>query len=224
MRASRGWIFTILIITVLSFTLLAPTFLGDSVPAWWGKLFPDRGIRLGLDLKGGIFLLIGVDSEEGVKQELASIKDFMNEELKDDKVLIKGSSASGETLTLQFFSKSDLDKAKPVADDAFGDISDIEEDNLSLEFILKSAYVADVEERAIDQVKQVIENRVAELGLVEPSIQKAGDNRILIQVPGASEKDRQRIIDIIKRSAVLEFKIVSGAGATEETVLAGLGM
>jgi len=224
MRASRGWIFTILIITVLSFTLLAPTFLGDSVPGWWGKLFPDRGIRLGLDLKGGIFLLIGVDSEEGVKQELASIKDFMNEELKDDKVLIKGSSTSGETLTLQFFSKSDLDKAKPVAVDAFGDISDIEEDNLSLEFILKSAYVSDVEERAIDQVKQVIENRVAELGLVEPSIQKAGDNRILIQVPGASEKDRQRIIDIIKRSAVLEFKIVSGAGATEETVLAGLGV
>lgn len=224
MRASRGWILTILIITVLSLTLLAPTFFGDSVPSWWGKLFPDRGIRLGLDLKGGIFLLIGVDSEEGVKQELASIKDFMNEELKSDKVLIKGSTASGDVLTLQFFSKADLDKANQVAGETYSDIADIEEEDLSLRFVLKSAYVVDVEERAIDQVKQVIENRVAELGLVEPSIQKAGDNRILIQVPGASEKDRQRIIDIIKRSAVLEFKIVSGAGATEETVLSSAGV
>ena len=81
MRASRGWIATILIVTVLSLILLAPTFLGDSTPSWWGKLFPDRGIRLGLDLKGGIFLLIGVDSEKGVEHELAGIKDFMNEEL-----------------------------------------------------------------------------------------------------------------------------------------------
>lgn len=222
MRASRGWILTILIVTILSLTLLAPTFLGDSTPSWWGKLFPDRGIRLGLDLKGGIFLLIGVDSEEGVNQELNSIKDFMNQELKEDKILIKGSSISGDNLVLQFFSKTDLDKAKTVATTNFSEIASINEDNLSLDFDLKSAYKADVEDRAIDQVKQVIENRVAELGLVEPSIQKAGDDRILIQVPGASEKDRQRIIDIIKRSAVLEFKIVTNSGATEETALAGV--
>ncbi len=223
MRASRAWIATILIVTILSFILLAPTFLGDSTPSWWGKLFPDRGVRLGLDLKGGIFLLIGVDSEEGIVQELASIKDFMNEELKEDRILIKGSSTKDDTLTLQFFSKADLDKAKSVAEENnFGEITDIKEDNLLLNFTLKGAYVADVEQRAIDQVKQVIENRVQELGLVEPSIQKAGDDRILIQVPGASEKDRQRIIDIIKRSAVLEFKIVNTTGATEETVLAAV--
>ncbi|MEM7009138.1 MAG: protein translocase subunit SecD [Thermodesulfobacteriota bacterium] len=222
MRASRGWIATILIVTTLSLILLAPTFLGDSTPSWWGKLFPDRGIRLGLDLRGGIFLLIGVDSETGVKQELNSIKDFMNEELKDDKVLIKGFTINEETLTLMFFSESDLAKAKAIGETNFSEISNIDADNLSLDFTLKGVYVSDVEERAIDQVKQVIENRVAELGLVEPSIQKAGDDRILIQVPGASEKDRQRIIDIIKRSAVLEFKIVEATGPTEEVVLAAL--
>jgi len=220
MRASRGWIVTILVVTVLSLMLLAPTFLGDSIPSWWGKLFPDRGVRLGLDLKGGIFLLIGVDSEKGVEQELAGIKDFMTEELKGDKVLIKASERADDTLTLQFFSKADLDKANGIAVTNFSDVSDIEEKDLSLDFVLKAAYVTEIEGRAIDQVKQVIENRVQELGLVEPTIQKAGDNRILIQVPGASEKDRQRIIDIIKRSAVLQFKIVTDTGATEETALA----
>jgi protein-export membrane protein SecD len=61
---------------------------------------------------------------------------------------------------------------------------------------------------------------VLEFGLVEPIIQRAGADRILIQVPGASAADRERIINIIKRAAVLEFKIVKDAGPTEETLLA----
>lgn len=220
MRASRAWIFTIIVVFVMSLVLLTPTLLGDSLPGWWGRLFPDRGIRLGLDLRGGIFLLLGVDSEKAVENDLGSIKDFMNTELKDDKVLIKDSEKSGATLTLQFFSKSDLDKAKAVADSNFSEIANIEEKDLSLTFKLRQGYLSEVEKNAIDQVKQVIENRVQELGLVEPSIQKAGSDRILIQVPGASEKDRGRIIDIIKRSAVLQFKIVMDSGPSQEVLLA----
>ena len=220
MRASRPWIVTILVVFIMSLILMTPTLLGDALPGWWGRLFPDRGIRLGLDLRGGIFLLLGVDSEKAVENELGSIKDFMNTDLKDDRVLIKGSQATDDVLTLQFFSKADLDKAKTLADENFSEIADIEEKDLSLSFDLKQIYLSQVEENAIDQVKQVIENRVLELGLVEPSIQKAGADRILIQVPGASEKDRQRIIDIIKRSAVLQFKIVEDTGPTQEVLLA----
>ncbi len=224
MRASRAWKVTILVVFVMSLILLTPTLLGDSLPGWWGRLFPDRGIRLGLDLRGGIFLLLGVDSEKAVENELGSIKDFMNTELKDDRVLIKGSEKSGDILTLQFFSKADLDNAKEVADTNFSQISDIDEKDLSLSFNLKQSYLSEVQKNAIDQVKQVIENRVQELGLVEPSIQKAGADRILIQVPGASEKDRQRIIDIIKRSAVLQFKIVTDSAPTQEVLLAKYGV
>ncbi|MEQ9617631.1 MAG: protein translocase subunit SecD [Deltaproteobacteria bacterium] len=224
MRASKGWLITIFTVAVLSVILLAPTFLGDALPGWWGKVFPDRGIRLGLDLRGGIFLLIGVDSEAAVEHELTGIKDFTASELKNEKVLVKGTQIEGKDLTLSFFSEGDLEKAKKIADDNYSDRADIDGDGLSLRFALKDGYLDDIKIRAIDQVKQVIENRVQELGLVEPSIQKAGSDRILIQVPGASEKDRQRIIDIIKKSAVLEFKIVRDTGAAEETVLAKYGV
>ena len=224
MRASRGWIITILVFTVLSILLLLPTVAGDSLPGWWGKVFPNRGIRLGLDLRGGIFLVIGVDTEKAVEHELNSIEDFMTEELKGDKVLIKGSEKKGDELKLQFFSKENLDAAAKVARENFRDRADIDESDLSLDFTLKGSYLSDIQARAIDQVKQVIENRVQELGLVEPSIQKAGSDRILIQVPGASERDRQRIIDIIKRSAVLEFKIVKDTGPAEDVLLAKYGV
>jgi len=224
MRASRGWIIAILVLITLSVLLLIPTVAGDALPKWWGKVFPDRGINLGLDLRGGIFLLIGVDSESAVEHELNGIDDFMGQELKKEKVLSKGSQISGQDLTIQFFSKEDLDKAKKIADENFKDRADINDKDLSLSFVLKSRYLEDVRVRAIDQVKQVLENRIQEMGLVEPSVQKAGANRILIQVPGASERDRQRIIDIIKRSAVLQFKIVTDVGATKDTVLAKYGV
>ena len=224
MRASRGWIITIIVFSVLSALLLIPTIAGDSLPGWWGKIFPDRGIRLGLDLRGGIFLLIGVDTEKAVDHELNGIKDYMTQELKGEKILIKGSEIKGDNLTLQFFSKEDLGKGVKIAKENFTDRADINESDLSLGFVLSGSYLDDIQVRAIDQVKQVIENRVQELGLVEPSIQKAGSDRILIQVPGASEKDRQRIIDIIKRSAVLEFKIVKDTGVDQDVLLAKYGV
>ncbi len=224
MRASRGWIITILVVTALSVLLLIPTIAGDSLPGWWGKIFPDKGINLGLDLRGGIFLLVGVDSEKAVEHELNSINEYMNQELKSEKVLPKGFQIAGQDLTIQFFSKEDLVKAKKIADENFNDRTDIDEKDLSLEFVLKSGYLDDIRVRAIDQVKQVLENRIQEMGLVEPSVQKSGANRILIQVPGASERDRQRIIDIIKRSAVLQFKIVKDTGVDRDVLLAKYGV
>lgn len=218
-RVSRTWITIILVITVLAIILLTPTFLGDSLPKWWGKVFPDKGIRLGLDLKGGVFLLLGVRADEAVDHELANMKDLISEGLTKDKILVKGFEKSNKTLTIEFFSKNDLERARKLEDD-YKDIANIDEDGLSLKLTLRDGYITELQRRAIDQVREVIENRVTEFGLVEPSIQRAGADRIIIQVPGASASDRERIINIIKREAVLEFKIVEDAGPSQETLLA----
>lgn len=221
-RASRGWIIVILVITFLSIIFLAPTFLGDKLPSWWGKVFPNRGIRLGLDLKGGVFLLLGVKAEKAVEHELANIKESLTDELNKEKVLVKGFENHDKTITVSFFSKNDLEKAKRLESN-YKDIADIEERDLSLSFTLKDRYIAEVQTRAIDQVKETITNRVDEFGVVEPTIQRAGSDRILIQVPGASASDRERIINIIKRAAVLEFKIVKDTGPDEKALLAKYG-
>jgi preprotein translocase subunit SecD len=218
-RVSRTWIAIILIITALSIILLTPTFLGDNLPRWWGKVFPNKGISLGLDLKGGVFLLLGVRADEAVEHELTNLNDLIMEQLKGDKILVKGIEKSDKILTINFFSKSDLEKAKELEKN-YSDIASIEEKDLSLELILRGSYIGELQKRAIDQVRQIIENRVNEFGLVEPSIQRAGTDRIIIQVPGASATDRQRIINIIKRAAVLEFKIVEDAAPSQETLLA----
>ena len=61
---------------------------------------------------------------------------------------------------------------------------------------------------AIDRALQIIRTRVDELGVAEPTIQKVGEDRILIELPGATQEDQQRAKDVIQRSAHLEFRIV----------------
>lgn len=218
-RAYRGWIIVILIAILISIIFLTPTFLGDMLPGWWGKVFPHKGLRLGLDLRGGIYLLLGVRAEKAVEHELSNMKELMNEELDKHKVLPKSFQNSDKTLTISFFSKSDLEKARKLETN-YKEIADIRENDLSLSFTLKDQYIKELQKRAIDQVKETIENRIDEFGVVEPSIQKASADRILIQVPGASAADRERIVNIIKRAAVLEFKIVKDSAPTQEALLA----
>lgn len=221
-RASRGWMIVILIATFLSVIFLIPTFLGDRLPNWWGKVFPQKGLRLGLDLKGGIYLVLGVRADRAVEHEIANMKQTITDELNKDQILPKGFDIRDKTLTVSFFSDSAREKAKKLRSN-FENIADINESDQSLSFTLKDQYIRETQIKAIDQVKETIENRINEFGVVEPIVQKAGTDRIVIQVPGAKPSDRERIINIIRRAAVLEFKIVKDAGPDEETLLAKYG-
>jgi preprotein translocase subunit SecD len=223
-RSSKHWITVILILSFLSVIFLIPTFAGDRLPEWWGKVFPRKGLRLGLDLKGGIYLLLGVRADKAIEHELANLKEDLIERLNKEKILPKGFNSQDKTLTVNFFSKEDLDKVRKDIEADYKDILQVEEKGLSLHLTLKDQYIKEVQRRAIDQVKQTIENRIDEFGVVEPSVQRVGTDRILVQVPGASRKDRERIINIIKRAAVLEFKIVKDAGPDEETLLKKYGI
>lgn len=218
-RASRTWVIVILVVTFLSLVFLTPTLLGERLPGWWGKVFPKNGLTLGLDLKGGVFLLLGVRADKAVEQELANIKQSITQGSDGNKVSPKGFTAQGKTLTVNFFSESGLEKARQLTSN-YEDIADIDQNDTSLSFTLKDEYLEEVRRRAIDQVRETITNRVDEFGVVEPTIQRAGADRILVQVPGASAADRERIINIIKRAAVLEFKTVKDSGPGKETLLA----
>ncbi|NIP54840.1 MAG: protein translocase subunit SecD [Phycisphaerae bacterium] len=217
-RNTKSWLIIISFISVISLILLAPTFVGDSMPSWWSKVFPERGIRLGLDLRGGIFLMLDVQKEEAVGHELTNIKNLVSDDLLKDKILIKDTRVGDKSVTFDFFTKNDLQKAKKKAED-YSDIADIKEDNLSLSVVLKNSTIENLQRDAIKQVMSVIINRISEFGLIEPTIQQAGEDRILIQVPQASDKDRERIISIIRKTAVLEFKLVEDVSALQEPLL-----
>ena len=217
---SRLWITVIALFSFLCVILLTPTFMGDKLPSWWGKVFSSKGISLGLDLEGGIFLLLGVETEEGVEQEMLIVEESLVSKFRQNRILVKNSSVSDGTLTIGLFPGADMDKALEVARDEFEKVANISSDGFLVRLSIKPSYVDELERNSIERVRHIIENRVKDFGLVEPSIQKSGEDRILVQVPGASKKDRQRIVNLIKKTAVLEFKIVRAAGASQENLLA----
>ena len=218
-KLPKGWITVILAISILSSIFLVPTFAGDSLPSWWSKVFPSRGIRLGLDLKGGIFMLLDVQTKKSIEQELSSIDEILRESIVKSNGLIKLSSINKDSLTMSFYSAEDAEVANQAAVDNFANVASIRQKDLTLTITLSSNYMNELKKNSLAQVKQVIENRVLDFGLVEPSIQTTGENRILIQVPGASHQDRQRIVDLIKKAAVLEFKLVRASAISREALL-----
>lgn len=218
-KLPKGWITIILAISILSSIFLVPTFAGDSLPSWWSKVFPSTGIRLGLDLKGGIFMLLDVQTKKSIEQELSSIDEILRESIVKSNGLIKLSSIGQDSLTMSFYSAEDAGVANQAAVDNFSNAASIRQKDLTLTIKLNSNYMDELKKNSLSQVKQVIENRVLDFGLVEPSIQTTGENRILIQVPGASHQDRQRIVDLIKKAAVLEFKLVRASAISREALL-----
>ncbi|MEE9253020.1 MAG: protein translocase subunit SecD [Thermodesulfobacteriota bacterium] len=224
-RVSRGWVTVTLIITFLSLVFLTPTFFGEKLPQWWGKVFPKKGLRLGLDLRGGVFLVLGVSPEKAIEYELSSIKEDITSSLKDKKIVIKRTKIEGKSITVVLFSPADLKNIGEILEN-YRQVARIamDEQGPSFTLTLMDSQISNVQEKTIDQVIQVIRNRIDEFGVLEPVIQKRGANRILIQIPGASSKDRERIIDIIRRTAVLEFKIVREAAPDRDSLLAKNGI
>ncbi|MCH8028813.1 MAG: hypothetical protein IH874_02645, partial [Candidatus Dadabacteria bacterium] len=200
-RVSRGWVTVTLIITFLSLVFLTPTFFGEKLPQWWGKVFPKKGLRLGLDLRGGVFLVLGVSPEKAIEYELSSIKEDIASSLKDKKIVIKRTKIEGKSITVVLFSPADLKNIDEILEN-YRQVARIamDEQGPSFTLTLMDSQISNVQEKTIDQVIQVIRNRIDEFGVLEPVIQKRGANRILIQIPGASSKDRERIIDIIRRT------------------------
>ena len=116
-RPSRVWISAIVFFAVLSGILLAPTFAGDRLPSWWGKVFSSRGISLGLDLEGGIFLLLGIETEEGVAQEMLIAQETLSSKLAENRILVKSSKIEGGRLSVDFFPGTDAERAAAIARD-----------------------------------------------------------------------------------------------------------
>ena len=157
---SRLWITVIALCAFLSVILLMPTFLGDKLPSWWGKAFSSKGISLGLDLEGGIFLLLGVETEKGVNQEMLIVEEALVSKFAENRILVKSSSVSDGTLTVGFFPGADIDRALELARDDFEQVANIGSDGFLVRLSIKPSYVAELEQNSIERVRHIIENRV----------------------------------------------------------------
>ncbi|MEZ5583981.1 MAG: protein translocase subunit SecD [Candidatus Competibacteraceae bacterium] len=176
---------------------------------------------LGLDLRGGVHFLMEVDmnavlaqAEEGYVEEIRTL-------LRNDKVryatVSRDTANAGVLVT--FKDPAEQAKAKTVLADNLSNLQLSETDNLDLRLTLSAQEIAEKRQLALQQNLTTLRNRVNELGVAEPIIQRQGDNRIVVQLPGV--QDTARAKEIIGATATLEFRLVYEDGDPAQAAATG---
>ncbi|NOY53594.1 MAG: protein translocase subunit SecD [Deltaproteobacteria bacterium] len=184
---------------VILFSILAAVYF----------LYPVQGhkINLGLDLQGGMHLILGVQVDKAVDSELDRMVDEFQDLLDDkgiDYVLVE---KVGNVLDIETLDRKGIASIKQVVEESYAGILNLEEHGENhISLTLKPKEIQRIKRTAIDQSLETIRNRVDEFGVSEPTIQREGRDRILIQLPGL--KDTARAKALIGKTARLEFKLV----------------
>ncbi len=216
----------ILVVLLGGLFYLMPTisgYFGFGLPDYWKEPLPTKTLHLGLDLKGGMYLLLGVNLDEALENSMdrstVEIKGYLDEEkIPYSSVTRRGETAMSVVIT-------DPEKEGAVRDYIekrydYLEVTDsvTNEGNTDITFTYNEKSLNSFRERTIEQTLETIRNRVDELGLAEPEITRQGDYDILVQLPGLTDPESAK--SLIKKVALLEFKLVDDTNDLE-AALAG---
>lgn len=200
----------VLFCLVLSLFALAPTFFPDSLPGWWKKTFDP--IHLGLDLQGGMHLVLGVDVDKAVESRVDSIVDQVESSLREKDVIFKRVSRAGnDRLVVVVYDQEAGQQVDTLMED--GSYRDLEPLTLEAQggyiekyYRFSDKAVETIKDNAVRQALETLRNRIDQFGVSETVLQRQGRNRILVQLPGI--KDPKRAVALLGKTALLEFKMV----------------
>jgi len=210
------------VLTAVAVLLLLPS-LAVPLPDWYSTWFPTPKIQLGLDLQGGSHLLLEVKLDDAVKNALRRRGDDLKRELANDKIdATVSQNASGALLvTLKNASQRSqfLDVAEKVFDDMTVNEASGESGGAGYTLNFKPVELAQARSAAMDQALETIRNRIDQLGVRETTVQREGQDRILVQLPGIQDPERAK--ELIGKTAVLEFKLVDDSHSVADAVRNG---
>lgn len=191
------------------------------------SFFPfKKKMNLGLDLQGGLYLVLGVDFNRVFKdvaqRQARSIEDrFKEKKIPLQSVIVfpsKGISRDDPRIELKFAPDVSGNTIKDLIKKEFKNLRLAAETPSSLELGISHEYRSDVRERTLGQSIEVIRNRIDEFGVAEPSITSQGTDRVVVELPGVREIDRAK--ELIGQTAKLEFKIVDDQSMSSEKLMA----
>ncbi len=236
LHLSRWSMAFIIAVILAAIVFVIPNFFSKDTVANWPGWLPKQQVVLGLDLQGGSSLLYQLDEQGFIADQLTTLAGEVRATLRQDPAVSYSGLSTGDQIaancadatantcyvqvriedTTQLQEARDrLNALRNPLSNAAGQASTYEYDLTEPEdglfrFTYNTAGLAERMRGLVAQSIQVISNRVNELGTTEPSIQREGATRILVEVPGLD--DPQRLKDIIGRTAQMTFNMVSGTG------------
>lgn len=229
---SRWKVVMIMLVVLLGVAFTAPNLISqktlDVFPDW----MPKQQLTLGLDLQGGSHLMLKVEREGVVSERLEVLRDDVKSLLRprnEKKISYANLSGKGTVVQVRIRNLDDLPEAKkrldeltaPINSGLFGagvvrEVEISEEDGGLLKFNLTDDGLESRMQSVVSQSIEVIRRRIDELGTTEPIIQRQGDDRIIVQVPGLG--DPERLKDILNKTAKLGFRMVNEEASPQEAL------
>lgn len=210
MKKVGGRLIVLTLVVVLSVIFFIPSYqpFYQALPAWLKAVMPNKGITLGLDLQGGIHLVMEVDEDRAVEiavdRSVVSLQDL----LVDKKIPVESVTRTGPTqVTMQFQNVELKAQIQKMIEDypAFLETESAGSANM-LVWELRELEIKRIKDSAINQALETIRNRIDQFGVAEPMVQRQGPKQIVVQLPGVKEPKRAK--DLIKETALLEFKLL----------------
>ena len=167
-----------------------------------------KKITLGLDLQGGLHMLLSIKSEVAVESKIKSIGTTVKYELEGEDIIFDELKIEDEKVRFEILDKDDLPKVDKILKEEFKDIT-IAKNGMIYEMIMSEKLIEETKLNAINQAVDTIRNRLNMFGLAEPTVAKQGEDKILVEVPGIkTAQDEQRIRSLIAKAAHLQMMAV----------------
>ncbi len=195
-------------ILIVAVIYVLPTFF----PGWW----PHKQINLGLDLQGGMHLVLEVKSEKAVESTTERMRNELRTAFREARIRHRGMDVTGlSKLSVDVLDEQDLKKIKSLLEQDFPDLEILSAaekgvGNYRIDIAFSPEWEDHIKKQAVDQALETIRNRIDQFGVNEPDIRIQGTRRILVQLPGITDTDRAK--QLIGKTALLEFKLLDDTG------------
>lgn len=202
----------VLVIIIAAIVYILPTAdmkLNDKKDA---ELWPHKKINLGLDLQGGMHLVLEVDTDKAVESTVENTLQELRSYLKEEgSGRVRIERVENTKISVKISDQKDIEIFDKVLDRDFPNLrllsrANDSEGNLNVMMDIPDDEAERIKKMAAAQALETIRNRVDQFGVTEPDIRRQGEKRLLIQLPGI--KDTERAKDLIGKTAQLEFKLL----------------
>lgn len=179
--------------------------LAPDTPAWLASL-GGQPMKLGLDLRGGVHFLMEVDMNSAINKSFEDMVGDFRTALREEKIRYRSVRQNDKGVEIQFRDQETLDKARFFLRNRNADLVFEEKSGLLIQVSMSEQRLAQTRDYAVKQNITIIRNRVNQLGVAEPLVQKQGAERIIVQLPGI--QDTAKAKEILNATATLEYRKV----------------
>lgn len=208
------------VVCLVALYFLAPTFVAQ-IPSPLDRYLPKDKIHLGLDLQGGMHLILEVDADKALESMMERTANDLKESLMEGKIRFRNvEKGEGATISMELTDAAGKAALEKILNEQFSDLeiasSSPRDAGQIVRLKIKDKRAADLKKLTVEHSVETIRNRVDQFGVAEPEIVPEGENRIMVQLPGI--KDPERAKNLIGKTALLEFKLVDEENSLDEAL------